>query len=381
MTITQIAGSRNDFQLVRHLTVSGTQLEIGRALAAEARRLGWAPLPVDPAVSRARRTWFERHWPQHHERMDGAAAELGLDPDQDTLALDGLSYVPMGSGCSALWCAPGDSTDGHGRAGRNYDFFRETTSEIMGAPPQPGELPMASRPYVITTIPDEGMATTTISMNGFDGCMDGINEAGVAIMLLMADIERVDPPTSFGPQVGLDSVQLLRFVLDTCANVEQAKQALLGAKHYDHGMPLHYLVVDAGGGAFVWERGADGTEHIVEFENLCVTNHLIHRNPDPMDLPADTEATFETYARQRALYERAKGATMSGQDLRDALESVRPSDDKPWRTLWTTVFDTAERTLSTRFYLGDGRYTEELVFSARRAGPGRVGTGIGATDS
>ncbi|WP_211266850.1 C45 family autoproteolytic acyltransferase/hydolase [Nonomuraea candida] len=367
--MTHVAGGKNDFQLVTHLTLTGGQHEIGRALAEEARRLGWSPQPIDPAVSRARRTWFERHWPQHHARMDGAAEALGLDPEQDELALDCLGFLPEDSGCSALWVPPSAATDGHGRVGRNYDFFPTTTSEVMGGQPRPGELPMASRPYVITTIPDEGLSSTVITMSVLDGCMDGINSAGLAVMLLIADFESAAPPESDTPQVGVDSVQLPRFLIDTCENVDQAKQALLGAKQYDHGMPLHYLVADANGQAFVWERGKDGSEHIVEFGDgpLCVTNHLLHRHPDPMNLPADSEGSFASFARLRALYESSKGATMSAGDLREALRAVRPAEDPavPFRTLWSTVFDTADRTLSTCFYLGDGRYTEELEFSAR----------------
>ena len=138
-------------------------------------------------------------------------------------------------------------------------------------------------------------------------------------------------------------MQLPRFVVDTCENVEQAKQALLGAKQYDHGAPL------------------------------CVTNHPLHLNPDPMNLPPDTEAGLQTFGRLRSLYERSKGATMSPADLRKSLGDVGPDRDLPFRTIWSTVFDTADRTLSTRLYLGDGpdgpRYTDEVVFTARRGTP------------
>ncbi|SEG38483.1 Acyl-coenzyme A:6-aminopenicillanic acid acyl-transferase [Nonomuraea solani] len=368
--MTRVAGGKDDFATVTHLTLTGSHYEIGRALTEEARRLGWAPTPVDPIVNRARRTWFERHWPQQHARLDGAAAALGLDPDQDELALDGLNYVPEGTACSALWIPPSASTDGHGRVGRNYDFFTATAGEVMGRPARPNELPMASRPYVITTVPDEGLSSTVITMSDLDGCMDGVNSAGLAVMLLIADFESAEPPEHAAPQVGVGSVQLPRFLIDTCENVDQAKQTLLGAKQYDHGVPLHYLVADAHGQAFVWERGRDGAEHIIDLGDgpLCVTNHLLHRHPDPMNLPEDTEASLLSYGRLRTLYERSKGVTMAPEELRASLRAVQPVEEAgmPFRTLWSTVFDTADRTLSTRFYLGDGRgYSEELVFAAR----------------
>lgn len=30
--------------------------------------------------------------------------------------------------------------------------------------------------------------------------------------------------------------------------------------------------------------------------------------------------------------------------------------EEPWRTLWRSVFDPAQRTMNVRFYLGDGQY-------------------------
>ncbi|MET9336369.1 C45 family peptidase [Nonomuraea sp. NPDC003804] len=369
MTIVKrIAGGEDDFQLVRHLTVRGSQFEIGKALAQEARtRSGWAPGPADQTVNRARMTWFEHFWPQHHERLDGVAAAFDLDPDRDDLIMDGLNALPMGSGCSALWCPPSAAADGHGRIARNYDFFTLTTSEIMGGAAKPGELPMASRPYVITTIPDEGLASTVITMNELDGCMDGVNAAGLAVVLLIADVAHAAPPESADPRVGLSSVQLPRFVLDTCENVEQAKRALLMAKHYDHGLPLHYLIADAAGKAFVWEG-----ERIIDAGDapMCVTNHPLHRHPDPMALPDDDETTMDTFGRLRRLHERSRDVPLSAERLSGALGEVAAGADKPWRTTWTSVLDTRDRTLTARFYLGDApeggtRFTEELRFEIR----------------
>jgi hypothetical protein len=375
-----VAGGAGDFMTVHHLDAAGSQAEIGRALAEEAGdRYGWRPVPADPAIGRARRAWFQRHWPQHHARMTGAAAAAGVDLDRDEVHVDGLTGLPDGSGCSAAWCAPSATTEGHGLVGRNYDFFTvgwEQMFALMSGQPGPEHEPaVASRPYVITSVPDDGPATTVITMNELDGCMEGINEHGLAVALLIADAETAGEPVQAGPQVGISSVQLPRFVLDTCRTVEEAQQALLAAKQYDLGTPLHYLIADASGRAFVWEHTAGGVEHIVEAdgEALCVTNHPLHRRVDPANPPRDNEETMLTHQRLETLTERTKSGPMSASRLREALDEVRcdalRAGNYPIRTLWRTVFDLDDRTMSTRFYLGDTpggdlRYSQESTFRA-----------------
>jgi hypothetical protein len=187
----------------------------------------------------------------------------------------------------------------------------------------------------------------------------------------MADIEAAAPlEADPGPQAGISVVQVCRYLLDTCENIEQAKEALMLAKQYDHGGPCHYIVADASGLGFVYERGAHDIEYFVEVADgpLCVTNHLLHRLSDVDALPVDTPETMLTYQRMRTLTKEAESA-----DLRDALDSVSVAIEPgaPWRTLWRSVFDPAARTMSTRFYLGDGengtaRHSAELTFGVAR---------------
>ncbi|MGH8965285.1 MAG: C45 family autoproteolytic acyltransferase/hydrolase [Actinomycetes bacterium] len=382
MTVTTeiVAGGSDDFMTVPHVVVSGSQAEIGRALAEQARwAYGWTPVAAaDPVQARARLDWFARHWPQHLDRMCGAAEELGVDLDAGTVHLDGLGGVPKGSACSASYRAPAGTVDGHGVFGRNYDFFTTSQSGLFammsGAPaPEETEPPLASHPHVITSLPDDGPATTVLTMNELDGCMEGVNEHGLAVALLIADAETVGVPVDAGPQVGLASVQLPRFLLDTCATAADALDALFGAKQYDLGTPLHYLVADRSGDAFVWERGPGGDEHAVRIDGtaLCVTNHLLHRHPDPAHLPADNDETMLSYQRFRTLAERATGP-MSADGMRATLDAVRfdanSSSAHPIRTLWRTVFDVERATMATQFYLGDTadgspRYSPEHEFA------------------
>lgn len=379
-----VAGGPGDFMTVTQLVAQGSEVEIGRALAeAAVRTYGWRPVPADPEVARARRRWFARNWPQHHARMRGAATVLGVDPDSDEVYLDGLTGVPNGSACSATSCPPSMTKDAGALLGRNYDFFVTSAEALFamlgGAQVEHDDQPpMASRPYVVTSRPDDGYATTIVTMNELDGCMEGVNEHGLAVALLIADAETAAPPLTTGPQVGLSSVQLPRFVLDTCATAAEARAALLDAKQYDLGTPLHYLIADASGDAFVWERGPAGDEHIISVDGgaLCVTNHLLHKQPAAEARPADDEESLFTYSRYQALRERTQDTTLSGADLRVSLDALgfdaSSPTDYPVRTLWRTVFDLDARAMATRFYLGDtpegsARNTAELVFSATRA--------------
>lgn len=378
---TVVAGGATDFMTVRHLRLSGRQREIGRALGAAAASHGWAPSPIDPVMGRARRLWFERNWPQHAERLRGIADALGVDPERDDVLLDSPSSVPEGSGCSVVFCPPSSTLDGHGLFGRNYDFFTMSWPEMIaafstpgGAQPAPaGGIAIASRPYVLTTVPDQGLATTVITMDNLDGATEGVNEAGLSVALLISDITAAKPPEGpMPPQVGINPMHLPRFVLETCRTVEEAKAALLDAKQTEE-VGCHYLIADASGAAFVWER-AGGVEHMIEAEGggpLCVTNHLLSRNPDPRNLPADTEETFQTYARARTLAERTDDEKIGREYLEEVMDevSVPATPGFPWRTLWRTVVDVNDPALETRFYLGDAdgtvRRSETLRFTPR----------------
>ncbi|MBK1783339.1 C45 family peptidase [Prauserella cavernicola] len=382
-TTTEIVagGGESDFMTVRGLRLTGTQADIGRGLAEAARdTYGWRPVPAEPRRARARLDWFAEHWPQHHGRLLGAASAAGLDPDA-AVYLDHFTGVPEGSACSVTFAPPWMTDERRGLVGRNYDFFLSSPEALfaMLGGQMPGEdngVPMASRPFVLTSVPDDGPATTVLTMNELDACMEGVNEHGVAVALLIADAENTNPPVAASPQVGLGAAQLPRFVLDTCATAEQARRALLGAKHYDLGVPLHYLIADSSGDAFVWERGSGGDEHIIDADSaaLCVTNHFLHRHRDGTALPEDNDETMETYARYRSLAKRAADGDLSGPAIRAALEEIgfdaRSAGAYPIRTLWRSVLDVGDRTMATHFYLGDNadgsaRYSDERVFAAR----------------
>ncbi len=97
--------------------------------------------------------------------------------------------------------------------------------------------------------------------------MDGINSQGSSVSLL-ADDESPDPEPSGRPQVGLSEQQIVRYLLDTCSTVDEAKQALLLAKQY-------YLFVPVP----LPRRGRDWTR--LRLGVLAGSQHRAHRRRRP----------------------------------------------------------------------------------------------------
>ena len=229
---------------------AGTQREIGRALAAAAEAAhGSAARPppsADPLVEPARRRWFAMHHPAQAGRFAGVADHFGLDPSDPGVTLDWLGTYELPAGCSVAFYPGAGTKDGHGLLSRNFDFPTATFTQIVGLPPLPGERPLAADPWVVELHPDDGYASVTVGIMDVMGAMDGINEAGLTVALL-ADNETPDPEPTGGPQVGLAEQQVVRYLLDTCATVDEAQQALLLAKHYYFFTPCHFVVADRTG--------------------------------------------------------------------------------------------------------------------------------------
>jgi hypothetical protein len=353
-----VAGGPDDYMEVGHLVLRGTNREIGAQLATMARdRHGVAPaVGGDPLVTRARRRWYRREWPAHFERMRGVADVHGVSVDDDSVELGLLAYLGGAPGCSVAWLPAASTASGHPTLSRNYDFPTGTLTEILGGEAQPGELPMTARPYVIETHPSDG-GPACLFLGAYEllgGCIDGVNSEGLVVALL-ADDESTDRDPTLAPAVGLNEIQLLRFVLETCATTAEARDALLAAKYSYMFLPCHFLVADAGGDSFLFDRTAND-DHLVEGGGAVqvATNHLLHGRPTLDDLPAG-DGPSATYARARRLTAAVAGrSALSPEDIKAAHACVHREDPaSPSRTLWHGLYDAVERSLEVSFYLGD----------------------------
>jgi hypothetical protein len=140
---------------------------------------------------------------------------------------------------------------------------------------------------------------------------------------------------------------------------------LYETKQYNRLLPCHYLVADAQGNAFVWEREQHNVDRVTPAGDapMCVTNHPLYRYPDVDQLPTDDELSaaagmpvyrFNTYARMRMLTERAAHMPLSSADLADAVDEIAVDAEVPTaRTIWRSLFDLDARTIEVEFFLGD----------------------------
>lgn len=85
-----------------------------------------------------------------------------------------------------------------------------------------------SRPYMIEMHPDESYSSLYLSSFDLLGALDGINSQGLMVGIL-ADNETLEaqlsrPTLSFA--VGIEILLAVQMLLDTCATVEEAKEAL-----------------------------------------------------------------------------------------------------------------------------------------------------------
>ena len=271
-TTTLLDRGRDGLLTVRHLRTSGSNRQIGQlmaraALSAHGADAGPHGAP-DPMVQRTRQRWFSLHHPVLSERMRGIGDVFGVDPGDDRWDLGRLGPIEASPGCSAVFHPGHRTATGGALLGRNFDFPTGTYSDITGAPRRAGERPLAAEVWVTELRPDHGYATIVVGIMDMLGGMDGLNQEGLAVTLL-ADNESPAPEPSVVPQVGISEQQVVRYLLETCRNVDEAKQALLMAKQYYIFVPCHFLVADRSGRSFVWEysRGHN-REHIVETRPL-----------------------------------------------------------------------------------------------------------------
>ncbi len=398
-------GGPDDFPSVRHLRLRGSNHDIGRALGELVRdRYGRtaSDYDADPLFVGARRAYFQTHYAIHWQRVCGIAEAFGVDAQDDRYDLSALRYhmdlpnQPGGpnqsggpgpaTGCSVVYCPPSAAATGTGWLSRNYDFSTGTLADLLSGgtmPGPPGATPVVAEPYVMEWYPDDG-GYASVAIQAFDcvsGTLDGINSAGLVVSI-MAD---EDAMGSLGPHyephlgppriTGLHELQVMRWVLDTCATAAEARAALLGVKQYYLAIPCHYLVADEAGDSFVYQNSTGrNVQHVVRGQGRpqLVTNFQLSEHPNLESSP-DVPLTLETNALWRYQEMARRLGRQAGPLTRDDLvetnacvnvrrmlenlaaepQGLGVAAAVDARTLWHSLYDQAGRSVEISFYLGE----------------------------
>jgi len=358
-----IAGSEDDFMIVSHYVISGTNYEIGEKIAAIAKKIN-VKLKQDNSLSnQLQLKYFKENYPIHYQRMHGVASGFGISIYDYSISLPKFSSFSMSAGCSAVFYPGSRTFNTHEIVSRNYDF---SIGNFQSLKCEDNELPALSRPILFEIYPDEGYAS--LYMCDFEllgGVIDGINSEGLCVMNLDDGIygERLQPEPATGRKVGLHELLILRYLLDNCKNVEEAKEALLFLKQYYSFAPQHYMVADNNGHSFVFEfsRMRNQVFMIDGSDIQCITNHLIsNRNTE--------ELSKESIIRLDSLYSMTKDQEKLNlekiKEINSKVSSRMPNDHPilaASRTLWHSIYDLDKQSLKIKFYLGETNYAENEI--------------------
>jgi len=358
---TVIAGGPDKFAEVRHVVLEGTNFDIGKKIGELAKRDGVRITPSENRVlNRAKRGYMAKNYPIHYERMRGLAAAFGLNIQDDSYDFSQLvqkQLIPPG--CSVVFYPAIATESGHNILSRNYDF---STGDTAGRRPQDGRLAMMSRPFLFEIHPDKGYSSLSLcAFEYLGGVLDGINSEGLAVAILAEEESGNKVGYEPGDEIGVHELMGMRYLLDNCKNVDEAKEALLSLKHHYTFTPCHYIIGDRSGKSFIFEFSpARNRSHIIDGVGpQCVTNHLVFMHRKIEEFPATgLNWSMTRYKRLEESIRAAKKFTL--EEIAAINQSVAIPPNVPpnpqaasGRTLWYAQYDLEKLTLAVTFYIGE----------------------------
>jgi len=358
---TVIAGGPDKFAEVRHVILKGSNFDIGKKIGELAKQNGTPIMPSDDHVmNRAKRVYMAKNYPILHERMKGVADAYGLNFTDDSYDFTGLFQPQMAPpGCSVTFYPADYTANGHEILSRNYDFI---TGDITGRRPKEGRLAMMARPFLFEIYPDQGYSSLSLcAFEYLGGVLDGINSEGLVVSILAEEESGNKVGREPGNEVGMHELMSMRYLLDNCKNVEEAKEALLSLKHYYSFIPCHYIIGDKTGKSFIFEFSPTrNRSYVIDGDGpQCVTNHLVFHHPKIDEIP---ETGLGWSLRRYKMLDEAISAEkkFTLEEIASINKSVAvppnvPGNPQyaPGRTLWYAQYDLDKLTLTVKFYLGE----------------------------
>lgn len=235
--------------------------------------------------------------------------EYGIVDNQsmfDAILKEALPLLPVSLKAPSFGCTAFQLTEQSGDVlmGRNYDFKKNTSAMLVYCAPKDGyrSVAFAALDNVSANDPQASIAKKMATLTAPFICLDGMNEKGVSIAVLVVDSDPVDQNTG---KPKIFTTLAIRLVLDRAASTEEAVALL---REYDmfasSGKDYHFYINDASG---------DG--RVVEWDCESETRELVATR-------VDVVTNFYTIYEDRVLPNQRNGIYGHGKERFDAVRDV-----------------------------------------------------------
>ena len=353
-----VAPAGNDLSMFRRVMVSGSFYNLGHFLGHCAIKLGYR----FPKLKKKRDDLNQRiidmynnYYPQYMEQLQGIAHAYGASVELMDLTVMEQFFARMGyegygvkksaKGGFKNMCTVIGATDSNGRTyiGRNLDTFNIT-----------GFLVNSKMEGVYKTVNTSGEAYHHYAV-------DGINEKG----LFAGEMSITDPKYRKNLKCRYPDVpsvycaHMLRIILDTCANIDEAVRLLLNVPVWFTNDLWHIYIADSGGSFCIAEWDENGKIVLQRFDKkLIATNTPIMEGDEklskcPRYSLADKLINSKNIDSHESIYQVMKAVSYRNDN--DYLENLvcRKSDLKAikyLRTVWTSTYDLEKRSMIIRYH-------------------------------
>jgi len=309
----------------RHCRVIGSSYELGYALGEQLRSddelikgittplFGGEPLTAKQVDKTAR--LFEKYIPGINDEIKGFSDAAGVSFTDMVIY---SSYLDISGGCSHFVITRNKDNQKSIIHARNYDYN-------------------FSDPLIMITINHESKYDSTGFSCKIFGRFDGINEHGLCVTTSAADVRHEKP---FGD--GYVFPMVVRALLDTCANVYEAKELLMEIPYAEY---RNFIISDKTSAAMLVEASPvkKSYKHIDADDNygfLCSADHYIL---DQCDVIRPVEHSI---VRQKVMEEKlAKEMIKTPDDVKELLSKRYPEGlsfpyyESGMGTLWSVIYD------------------------------------------
>lgn len=242
---------------------------------------------------------------------------------------------------------------------------------------------IAGEPYIMEWYPTDG-GYASIAIHVYDllnGAADGVNSTGLSVSMFsdeeaMAELgNNLEKNELRTPQiVGLHPPQVLRHLLDTCSNVEEAKETLLTIKQYYPLWPAIFIIADISGNSFIYEDSTYRYKQNITDGNgklQIITNFQVNKHKSLDQMPKEFSMATNAFWRYKKLDEVTSGhnGLFSTDNMKynqqcvnilQMFETVAKDPNHRGiaagsnsRTLWRSLYNQNEKSMEVSFYLGE----------------------------